>query len=380
VASEAIQASATTLPTASGQLVRWAKVDVPAGLAADATSGPSNAIFGWSRGYVAFHEAMGSGPVAPWTSADGRTWQVGTSLDVTGLPFGASIEEGAEGPAGLVAVGRHPGCADDGSGCTPEPATAIWTSTEGRAWSRLDMQDAFGASAVGDVSAGPEGYMALSPSTDAATASPVIWLSSNGTKWRKVALPDSAFTDAYLARGMVVPDGYVIAGRIGSVAGHGSGDYPATTPAVWWSSDGVAWTRVELPGVEVAPEAEAAVTKVADGRLVARVVAWDCPGPGCTVDGADNTWTSTDGRVWAIAQGRLPLQLMFTDGHRALTVGELDGAVTVETSADGFNLSRLAASGDSPPDILDAAYGPSGLLIEATDESLYQAMIESTGT
>ena len=380
LATDAASADAATLPTTAGERLRWVKVDVPSALAAGVAGGTFNAIFGWSHGYIAFHQSMGAGPVAPWTSADGRTWKEGTSMDATGLPYGVSVEDVAEGPAGMVAVGRPPGCADDGSGCMPKPATAIWTSTDGDVWSRLDMQRAFGGGVVGDVSAGSKGYMALGPSTDAEAASPAVWLSSNGTTWQRVDLSGSSFADAFLARGMVLPDGYLIAGRVGTVAGHGSGYYPATTPAIWWSRDGVVWTSVALDGMKPDPEAEAAVTRITDAKLAARAVSWDCRGPACVVEGADTTWTSTDGRVWTKAQGRLPPQLTFSAGRRALAIGEVDGVLTVETTTDGFTWTRLPASAGAPADLFDAALGPSGLLIASVDQSLWLATIESTGS
>jgi hypothetical protein len=378
--SDAASASVATLPTTAGERLRWVKVDVPSALAAGVAGGTFNAIFGWSHGYIAFHQSMGAGPVVPWTSADGRTWKEGTSMDATGLPYGVSVEDVAEGPAGMVAVGRPPGCADDGSGCMPKPATAIWTSTDGDVWSRLDMQRAFGGGVVGDVSAGPKGYMALGPSTDAMSASPEVWLSSNGTTWQRVDLSGSSFADAFLARGMVLPDGYLIAGRVGTVAGHGSGYYPATTPAIWWSRDGLVWTSVALDGVKAAPEAEAAVTRITDATLAARVVSWDCRGPACVVEGADTTWTSTDGGVWTKAQGRLLPQLTFSDGRRALAIGAVDGVLTVETTTDGIVWTRLPASAGAPADLFDAAFGPSGLLVATTDQSLWLATIESAGS
>jgi len=80
------------------------------------------------------------------------------------------------------------------------------------------------------VSAGPKGYMAVSRSSDSSTASPAVWLSADGQSWRAVALAPATFEDAYLARGTVLGDGFLVAGRIGSLEGWGGGDFPATRP------------------------------------------------------------------------------------------------------------------------------------------------------
>jgi hypothetical protein len=132
--------------------------------------------------------------------------------------------------------------------------------------------------------------------------------------------------------------------------------------------------------VKAAPEAEAAVTRITDATLAARVVSWDCRGPACVVEGADTTWTSTDGGVWTKAQGRLLPQLTFSDGRRALAIGAVDGVLTVETTTDGIVWTRLPASAGAPADLFDAAFGPSGLLVATTDQSLWLATIESAGS
>ncbi len=373
-AGPAAVASTTPLPTSAGQALRWIQVSLPTGLVATTGSQTQNAIFGWSKGYLAFHESLSGGSVVPWASGDGRSWNQGPALDSTGLPDGVWIDELVEGPAGLLAVGRHPGCADDGFGCTPQPAIGIWTSTDGLTWSRVNSQSAFGGASVGDVSAGANGYMALSLSGNGATASPAIWLSADGRAWHSAALSSAAFADAYLERGTVLGSGYVVAGRTGSLSGMGSGDFPATRPAVWWSADGSSWSPAILPGVQAAPEAEAAVTIVAAGKLVAHVWRWDCS---CAPEGVSASWTSTDGHVWTSSAAAFPQVPVLSDGHRALLVLGGSGGLTVEASTDGFAWAPLVLSGSGPADLFSVAYGPDGLLVEGTDMSMWLAAIGS---
>jgi hypothetical protein len=365
--------SASPLPTAAGRALRWESVTLPAKLVAAADSAFVDAIFGWSRGYLAFRENVDSGSAIPWLSADGLQWQQGRSLDMTGISQGAQVEELVEGPAGLLALGRAPGCADDGSGCMPQPATALWTSVDGASWSRVDLRKAFGGAAVGDVSAGPKGYMAVSLSSDAGTAAPAVWLSADGQSWRAVSLSAATFQDAYLASGTVLGYGFLVAGRIGSLAGWDGGEFPSTTPAIWWSADGAAWSRVTLANAAAAPQAQAAITTLAAGKLVANVASWDCS---CSPDGDGQAWTSSDGRTWKAATSQFPSPaVVLSDGHQALQVVSSNGNLTVAISSDGFKWAQVAVSGSGPADLSDEAYGPAGVLVEDSSGNLWLAVI-----
>jgi hypothetical protein len=369
--------SPSPLPTAAGRTLRWDSVALPAKLVATSDSPFQNALFSWSRGYLAFHENVDSGAAVPWTSADGRQWRQGRSLDMTELGQGAQVEEVVEGPAGMLALGRTPGCADDGTGCMPEPATALWTSADGASWSRVDLLKAFGGAAVGDVSAGPKGYMAVSRSSDSSSAEPAVWLSADGQIWHAVSLAPETFQDAYLARGTVLADGFLVAGRIGSVEGWGGGDFPSTTPAIWWSADGSDWSRVTLADAAATPEAEAAITTIAAGKLVADVASWDCS---CSPEGDDQAWTSNDGRTWTAAAAQFPSPaVVLSDGHQALQVVASEGALTVAISPDGFEWAQVAVSGSGPADLSDEAYGPAGVLVEDSSGNLWLATISQAG-
>jgi len=364
--------SASPLPTLAGKVLSWVPVQIPATLVTGAGSTFQNGFFGWSHGYVAFHENLISGSSAPWASSDGRVWEEGQPLAMAGLANGASVGEVVEGPAGLLAVGRVPGCADDGTGCMPAPATALWTSTDGLHWSGVDLQTAFGGGAVGDVAAGPKGYIAVSVSS-AGIARPAVWLSPDGRVWRAASLPATTFQDAYLAEATVLGDGYLVSGRTGSLQGWGGGFFPSTMPATWWSADGSAWSHATLPKVAAAPQAEATISTVGAGRLVAHVDSWDCS---CPPDGVTQAWTSSNGRAWKAVTATFPSPaVVFSDGRQALQLVPGDGVLTVAVSPDGFGWAQIAVSGTGPVDYDGEAYGPAGLVVEASDGSLWLAVI-----
>ena len=370
-ATDSPEPAASPLPTVAGKLLSWISVQVPAGLVTGAGSSFQNDFFSWSHGYLAFHENLQSGSAVPWTSSDGRVWQQGPPLDMTGLAHGAWVEEVVEGPAGLLALGRVPGCADDGTGCLPAPATALWISADGLLWSKIDLQKAFGGNAIGNVSAGPTGYIAVSASSDSGTARPAIWLSADGRVWRAVTLSSATFKDAYLSEALVIKDGYLVAGRTGSLEGWGGGDFPSTTPSMWWSADGSAWSRAILPNVAEAPEAEAAIATVGAGKLVVHVGRWDCS---CPPEGDTQAWTSSDGRAWKAATAAFPSPaVVLSDGRQALQLVPADGVLTVAISSDGFRWAQIVVSGSGPADDDGEAYGPAGLMVEGSDGSLWLA-------
>lgn len=365
--------SASALPTVAGKVLSWVSVQMPAELATSAGSTFQNGFFGLSHAYLAFHENLVSGSSEPWTSSDGRDWQEGQPLDMTGLANGASVEEVVEGPAGLLALGRVPGCADDGTGCVPAPATALWTSVDGLHWSGVDLQKAFGGGAIGDVDAGPKGYVAVSVSSDSSTARPAVWLSADGRVWRAVSLSSSTFKDAYLSEAVVLGGGYLVAGRTGSLAGWGGGDFPSTTPAIWWSADGSTWSRATLANVAAAPEAEAAIATLGSGKLVAHVESWDCS---CPPQGDNHAWTSIDGRAWRAATAAFPSPaVVLSDGRQALQLVPSEGVLTEAVSSDGFQWAQIVVSGSGPADYDGAAYGPAGLVVEGSDGSLWLAAV-----
>jgi hypothetical protein len=261
----------------------------------------------------------------------------------------------------------------NGQGCVPDAAKALWTSPDGRNWSRVDLAGQFGGKAVGSVSAGPKGYMAISVSSDSAVAEPLVWLSANGRTWRSSPFPAAAFLNAYLASSLVLSNGYLVAGRIGSVAGYGSGSYPLTTPQLWWSADGISWTQLPMPGLKAAPEAEAAVTRISDGRFIAHVVNWDGPVP---PDGPTQLWASSDGVTWSAAGPGFPAPaVILSDGHQALEPTTTDAGVTVATSTDGLAWTQRVVDGAGPGDWTAAVVGPSGLLVSSGNSQVWLAAL-----
>ncbi len=349
---------------------------MPADLAAPMDSDNMNAIYAWSRGFLAFHETTTGASVVPWLSTDGLVWTKGSALDVTGLDS-AGIGVVAEGPAGLVALGYVPGCADDGTGCMPTSALAMWASGDGRSWTRVDIAKAFGSIGVGTVVGGPKGYMAISTDSASTANRPAVWFSTNGRDWRGGPLTDETFANSSLSRGLVLGNGYLLEGRVGSLDGSGGGYFPMSTPALWWSGDGAKWTAVELKGVTTGPAAEALVTAVGQGKLVASVVSWDSP---TQIEGVTSAWSSFDGRTWKPSDKSfvgMPMSVS-TDGKQAIRqLQTASDAPAFAISADGFIWAEVPWSSAGPNDVTGLTVGPAGILVGETSGNLWLGSIVS---
>ena len=258
-----------------------------------------------------------SGDVAIWTSADGRTW---TRIHGPSLGAGELQKIGATAH-GLIAFGsdgRH---------------GALWTSTNGTAWSVLDVPDGLAPWGVTALVAS-DGSLTMFDVASEAEDSPIdVWRATSPTDWTRLG------TLAHSA-----------GQRITQVV-HGSRGWVANGTATWTSADGVAWS--------LAPKVPAEIrTLIADARgFIA--VGFRVTSSGCVYQEYDTigqTWTSADGRTWR-RMAEDPKQnhgsintLLIRDGTLyglALGFASQDAARSVVWTTDlsGFG----ASSGTEPP-------------------------------
>jgi hypothetical protein len=234
----------------------------------------------WASGFVAVGEdTTGPGDLggAVWISADGSAWdKVAGNADIDGVMYGI-----AAGGPGLVAVGYR-----------GEGGAGVWTSTDGIIWDPVPY-DAF---VFGD---GPEFWMHAVASADPGLVAVgeaggdavgegggfgAAWTSLDGITWERV---DADFGNGPLTSVVAgEPLGIVAAGSVSM-----QGDRDA---AVWTSDDGLTWERVDSPAFgEDGDQWINAVTTGGPG-LVA-VGGEDSAGDG-DIDAA--VWTSSDGHEW----------------------------------------------------------------------------------
>ena len=288
--------------------------------------------------------AIGSAPVghiggAAWTSVDGLSWsQVAHDETVFGDVWVLDVTTG--GP-GLVAVGTD---------YSEDPwSAAVWTSVDGVTWSRVPHDEAvFGGGWMWSVISGGPGLVAVgigdSPEGDDAA----VWTSVDGVAWTRVPHDEAVFGGPHnqeMVDVTVGGPGLVAVGRDGSYA---IDNTPEQTPAVWTSTNGLAWSRVDSAAIPTnAPDS--AMWSVTAG------------GPGLVAVG-DGIWTSVDGSTW-IQHPHLPGQRdkwmvdVTPGGPGLVAVGEW-----IWTSVDGITWSRAVLDGDSRGDFWSVTAGGPGLV------------------
>jgi hypothetical protein len=125
------------------------------------------AVTGGPAGFVAAGQA--GSEAAVWFSADGEVWERvadgaftshwsedsdGTPVNDEGIPVKLILKSAAATSAGYVVVGGDGLCL---IGPCPDQEAVIWTSPDGRSWSRVPSEDLFtGASANKVVAWGPQ--------------------------------------------------------------------------------------------------------------------------------------------------------------------------------------------------------------------------------
>lgn len=166
---------------------------------------------------------------------------------------------------------------------------AVFVSRDGLVWRSVVVGDRVGpedTSEIYAVVAGPFGFLAAG-GVCCTVEERALWWSADGLRWTRAPLePAAAGPDSWFSR--------IVGTRTGWVAGGAAGE----RPAIWSSPDGRSWLPVDL-GLE-ARGSVADIANVGD-RLVAVGTIDDAAG---THDGA--VWTSTDGTRWQRVAERDP--------------------------------------------------------------------------
>ena len=149
---------------------------------------------------------------AAWTSTDGRSW---THAPSTAQLLRAPLYDVVATTGGLVAVGGIGG------------AVSL-TSKDGVAWTLHEQKDVLAGGQFWSVVAGPDGGLVGVGDGGGALSA----VSADGAAWRSGPCTGS-LTEAHFRDVAVIPTGYVAAG------------YVAERAAIWTSTDGEIWSRVE---------------------------------------------------------------------------------------------------------------------------------------
>jgi hypothetical protein len=183
-------------------------------------------------------EPCGTCGGAVWTSVDGIAWN---RLDVDpGLLYG--IRSVTAGGPGLVAVGSD--WSDEHN-----PSAAVWTSPDGLIWTRIPHDEAvfggIGSQGMSDVIAGGAGLVAVGgeePDIHSAMGGirAAAWTSPDGFTWTRAPHDADVFggqagNEGNMDAVVSIGSEFVAVGRLGSVS-----------PAMWTSVDGMTWTRIQF--------------------------------------------------------------------------------------------------------------------------------------
>ncbi len=290
-----------------------------------------------------------------FVSSDGVTWARLAENDPA-LTLGGVLMYGiTEGGPGLVAVGM--GCEDDTAPCLSHPT--VWTSVDGTEWSRSGAQPVvFGeGGAMLDVVVTDHGIVAVGSTMEAGSdetflSRSAVWLSPDGTDWSRVWDGDPFDSEESIFMPGIMA---VVTDAAGLIVGVGTAenDLGESVAAVWVSADGQSWERVEPNSPVFGSDSGDDVTMLD--------VTWGSAGfiAVGTVDGTEVAiWQSTDGRSWnriettEEAFGRmgtlssvaaLESGFVATGPHGFANRGERP--VTLWTSPDGSTWSRVHVIG-----------------------------------
>lgn len=332
-----------------------------------------SALVAGGPGFVAVGS---SGPhAAVWTSIDGHQW---SRVPHDELVFGGTgdmwMNDVTVGGPGLVAVGEERGCSDlvvleEGGSVrvdevgVPEPDTVcedanavVWTSTDGLDWSRVAHDESvFGGAKfyrMSSVTGGGPGLVAVGRSEDFGgggtfvEGSPVdvdavTWTSVDGTTWSRIE--DAAVFGGDRQQEMID----VTVGGPGLVAvGRDGGGFSWDNStdqdaAVWTSVDGSSWSRIAHDEEVFGVGLPVMLSVTAEGPGLV-AVGWSQPRMSNTP-----VWTSVDGVTWtrvAHEQGpaiRGAMASIAAGGPGLVAVGARDGQGTAWTSADGATWSEV---------------------------------------
>jgi hypothetical protein len=256
------------------------------------TSGPELGMFDVAAGTPGIvatgYAALPDLRATTWFSANGTSWERHALGDGA-----ARVHAVAWDGQRFVMVGEDRSDLATATLAAAEARAAVWTSPDGRTWTRvphtaaldvggfIDTMEDPASGGMRDVAVGPEGLVAVG---SVCTATPVgcrpaVWTSPDGISWSRV-------TDVPSTAGVLK----AIASEVGIVAvgAETCGSSPAAIPG-----DCTAMVMTSVSGREWVQQA---FGQAGDLRTVTRVGnRWFATSP----DGPQNLWASADGSTWA---------------------------------------------------------------------------------
>jgi hypothetical protein len=244
-------------------------------------------------GLLAIGSPFGRQPSAEWAhptlwqTTDGKSWRALADVPaLAGEPdhWINTVNAATRAGSGLIAVGAQvPG---DVSSAKAE----AWTSADGVAWSRADVEDPTGATMTAILRIGDR-YLAIGTDGESDHAGggtgTGMWTSSDGRSWARA----SRFPGALMRRIGAGGGRFVAVGMMTAFDAPGAPGDP-----FWTSKDGVNWVQGDASGTR--PESYEGIS-----GLMWTGTLWIAVG---VTDDRPVAWTSPDGRSWTAASVELP--------------------------------------------------------------------------
>jgi hypothetical protein len=287
-----------------------------------------------------------------WRSSDGTTW---TKLVQGGATFaGAGVLDLLATPSELVAWGQdgEPVCTGQGAGqtCGPVPQM-IWTSTDGFTWTKASDVSSLAGATIQNIASGPAGLVAAGSDRSGA---PAVWTSATGATWSRANLPSSLFPGAAISDVRATTTGYVLAGAVNVTSPPATGGGVVVgvqgTAAAWWSSDGRSWVRANVQRQNGLGTSLGQIFVGAQGLVAV--------GTASAESKTGTAWSSTDGRSWtpmaagyagapspAAGEPVLPSFSIQDDGTHLTATDMSSETMRWWSSTDGVSWTPLALSG-----------------------------------
>ena len=355
--------AATVAPTPANvppfDSLQWSRVPEDSTPFVPGADDTIDGVTAWGDGFVAVGVDGSSGRAAAWLSEDGNDWSL-VFVDEpppgaesrSGPWIGSSISDVVAGGPGLVAAGTECTGFEDCQG-------KIWTSTDGRSWSKTDIEPGIG-SLLYDITAGGPGLVVggefAIPGVDARGA---VWTSVDGITWTRVFESDTLLTEGIEL---------VAAGESGLVAVGAASGGPSGQPRTWTSPDGLSWTvHEDVPQFSAIAATGSGFVAVGTEELTENA----CHA-GAVGDCRAAVWTSVDGITWTRVPhndatfGAGPDKQMMSD-VTAIDSGLLAVGTSVWYSPDGTTWSQIyhdpaLAGDDGHVDGVGVAVGESAVV------------------
>jgi hypothetical protein len=340
--------------TDEGRSFRLADVRAADGAEAPPAEIPTHLV-GTTHGWVALGSRLGGSVL--WTSGDGRAWTRQPNVAAFGPKDRVNGLIGTK--SGFIAVG-----ANSANGDFKDAAPVVWLSPNGRSWERragnqLNMSARGGALSLVNVAVNgdlviAQGIRVKNPAKDRPDAHAVVWRSADGGRtWQETPIPAPKGTAGLNVA--ATPSGFLAAREVHDK----SGDHAVT----FVSADGASWEKTG----ELRFSGYVRVSRLsASSQGVAALVA------------ADQRYVvmrSADGKTWRNS-GTVPLgagrtvQQFALATNQTIVVGrdragqnDADALLAVRTAQGAevpVDLSRVAGAQQNDQDVRALAVGAGG--------------------